>query len=177
MLYTGWETDLEKHVVDVVLEEVLHPVAQAEGHAQRRAQVQLLRCLIAGVVVWWLFVTMRLSIIGRKEARSAIDSKGKTGWHDNHPSSLPHLGPLLLRPGRVQPALDELGEEEVAEEELVLGHGAARDDEGERPLGLVVQHQGLCFCGIGWVEKRGVIDRMCMDTIHPTPTSYVPHRP
>ncbi len=32
-----------------------------------------------------------------------------------------YLGALLLRPGDVQPALHELGLEEVAEEELVLG--------------------------------------------------------
>lgn len=95
-------------------------------------------------------------------------------WRDNHPSSLTDLGPLLLRPRRVQPALDELGEEEVAEEELVLGHGAARDDEGERPLGLVVQHQGLCFGGLGgWGKGKLLVVCVWASSIQPQPLTYL----
>ena len=59
------------------------------------------------------------------------------------PSHIEFLVALLLGPRSVQAPLNELGEEEVAKEELVLRDSPTGDYEGEGPFDLGFEHEGF----------------------------------
>jgi hypothetical protein len=153
---------LKSHVVDEVLHKVQHALAQAVCAKHERPQRQLLDRL--------QYDSRSACRSGKvksfQQSRRGVTKEGARESTQHVVGNIPgapraYLGRrqlhthLVVLPRAQQHPLDVLGKEEVPEEQVVLGQRLGRDDEAQRPLDAVRQHQTVHASQTGGAGAAG----------------------